>query len=532
MADPDLIFTEGFDKYAEYTDNAVSVQGSAVSLSAALTAGEWTTVSPGGSQSVGGIGPSLAGAGGAYVQSSSDNVHLHKGLGGTYNRVIGGCHVRRDATTAAEDFAIALGQSISTVNDAGCMLSIVIDGATGNLELRRGGQTETLIVSVGAQAPLNTAIRLAWDLAPVNSGGYAKVWVNETLVINETGDMNAETGDGFQDIVFGFLGQFALDHLYCWFFSSATASGEVPAAGAPIIVTDKPNGTTGTPASVATAAILGEPWFTNTVSSGNFGASTVVVRRWVAPASGDLTKLYYPGGSASGAAKIRACVYSDNAGAPNSLLASSAEQTGVSGNLQEFTLSSPLAVTKGTVYWIGFHADTALTARGHGNTSTATSVCVSRSQTYASGLPATFGAATARPSYSFFGLIENVTVRADCLTTPAGEITFNKSGYVRFDAAGEIDTYTFPDLPVDAQTVHCVALKARTQKSASGALTYDIESDEGATVDNGSAGSFSPSTSNLGMAASYWFKNPRTAAQWTVGQVNDQNGRINVLTLV
>lgn len=66
-----------------------------------------------------------------------------------------------------------------------------------------------------------------------------------------------------------------------------------------------------------------------------------------------ITKVILSVNTAAPTAKLQAAIYSDTSVGPTTLLASSAQVTGATVGLNVLTLSSPLVVTQGTIYWIG-----------------------------------------------------------------------------------------------------------------------------------------------------------------------------------
>ena len=95
------------------------------------------------------------------------------------------------------------------------------------------------------------------------------------------------------------------------------------------------------------------------LGDGDFvGASTPVLasnrfymQRFAAVGSGNITNVKVV---CAQSANLKVAIYSDNANAPNALLAESASTAVVSGN-NRLQLASPLSVTEGTYYWIVFN---------------------------------------------------------------------------------------------------------------------------------------------------------------------------------
>ena len=89
-------------------------------------------------------------------------------------------------------------------------------------------------------------------------------------------------------------------------------------------------------------------------------------------------------------AKMKAVIYSDNAGSPNALLATSNEQIGGFAAFKTFTFATPLTVAAGAYVWIGVISDTTVLA----GFCTASGSIYYNADTYSDGPSATFGSAS------------------------------------------------------------------------------------------------------------------------------------------
>lgn len=123
-----------------------------------------------------------------------------------------------------------------------------------------------------------------------------------------------------------------------------------------------------------------------------------------------IDKLYATWGIPNNTVHIKAVIYSDNAGSPNALLATSDERTGVTGGWDVFTFSSPLVVEAGSYIWIGVIADA--TATGSNNRTAAAGTIKYNADTYSDGPSATFGTPTnASFEYPIFAEGDDGTLR-------------------------------------------------------------------------------------------------------------------------
>lgn len=95
------------------------------------------------------------------------------------------------------------------------------------------------------------------------------------------------------------------------------------------------------------------------VGNSSSGSSTdrcnldISLTRYQASASGSATQIKINLSKAiAGGKKVKCAVYSDNSGAPGSLLQGTNELTAPGAGWQTFTLSSPVAIASGTYYWL------------------------------------------------------------------------------------------------------------------------------------------------------------------------------------
>ena len=88
-------------------------------------------------------------------------------------------------------------------------------------------------------------------------------------------------------------------------------------------------------------------------ASNGLGTGTIRACKVTASANYTVQSLILDTTSASGTANVIVGLYSDNAGVPQTLLATTASTSNVSG-AHEYPLTIPYAVTLGTDYWIAF----------------------------------------------------------------------------------------------------------------------------------------------------------------------------------
>jgi hypothetical protein len=163
------------------------------------------------------------------------------------------------------------------------------------------------------------------------------------------------------------------------------------------------------PGVIAGGGIAGAPAAPLSVgrTSGNTTTSTAQPRlhmsKFTVSANGTLDTGHLISGVTSVNPKVKCVIYSDNAGVPDTLLATTAEQSGLTnGVTYDLPYLTPLAVTAGQVIWIGIFTGGA-TSTVHAQSGTSGTPWVnSNTSTYASGPPASYpGSATTGSGFQY-----------------------------------------------------------------------------------------------------------------------------------
>jgi hypothetical protein len=197
--------------------------------------------------------------------------------------------------------------------------------------------------------------------------------------------------------------------------STFTAKGDFVTGTANGTVARVPIGANGlVPIADATTA-AGWKWGLPSLTEARFGldqpgtsqqsltSSVSYVSRFQAPVAGDLTSIvidFAGGGSAgSGTQAYRAIVYSDNAGAPNTLLGVSADQsmtwaTERDPNRVIVTLQTPITLTASQWVWLGWQGGSSEAVISYGYNSSGGTGYRYRSDTFTGGADATWTGGT------------------------------------------------------------------------------------------------------------------------------------------
>ena len=132
-------------------------------------------------------------------------------------------------------------------------------------------------------------------------------------------------------------------------------------------------------------------------------ADSKAVCRFQNTTGGDLLvdKLYAHWNPGSGTAKVKGVIYSDNAGSPDVLLATSNEKVGVASYWDGLTFPTPLLIAAGDYVWFGVISDTMCVS----DKCLSGGTILYNSNTYTSGPSSTFGSATSA-SYTYRMFLE------------------------------------------------------------------------------------------------------------------------------
>jgi hypothetical protein len=514
MAVPDYIFTEGFDKYGP--PGEINIQTNIVAW------GEWSSLLVNGSFSAITLVAALSGPGQALSIAeggSSGNAVLSKTVPGNFPRIVGG-YTFKVATLAS-----GTAQGI-TFSDGGTdQLSIGINVA-GQIEVRRGSQFAALIATSAQSVSAGSVNYLAYDVTFSAAAGIVKIWLNNTLTsINLTGQNTKVSANAYMNSLRIGAGtnvnayNITFDHFYFWGFLAAGGS-ELPALTTPIIQTDFPNGDSAV-AFTFGAGVLGNAFMTTTTTNAP-GANRLSLRKYTPEVSGTLTAINLIPGATSAGVKNKPVLYSDSAGAPNTLLSTGSEVVGMTaGTALNLPLTTPQTVTAGTQYWLGFITDTSVAL----NLSDAGTLGYGAANTYTGGAPGTAPAMTAGlSSWLIWGTVTGVSSNwGQVDKNPAlGTLSYNYSSTV-----GNEDLLTFPALAVTPTNIYSAAIKANVTRSDSGARTVDLRMKSGATTGSGNTTGISPALSP-GIIGSYFPVDPNTGVTWAPSALNASTGGLKV----
>jgi hypothetical protein len=501
-----LVFMDGFDKYGGVNSNATVVQ-------ALLQQGEWTSVTTNL-----GISAGLS-ATGYSLNFVTQNNAAAKTLAASYNRLIGGF---RFNSNLGNPGGIQL-------NDAGTgQVSVVVNAATGTISVKNGLLgSGTVLGTSTASVSAGTTHYLEFDITIGNANNY-QVWLDGVSILSGTGDTQAtanSTVNGFS-VAIGTGGSpiFQMDDLYI--FDATGTTNNAPLLTSPRIETQFPTGDAAVQFAIG-AATLG-----NGVARGgtNYtgGANTLYVRPYTPARNCTLNSISLQAAQTNGTVNLRPVVYADNAGVPNggALLSGGATVTGqTSGIIMTLPLTTPVALTAGTQYWLGFMQDA-----GSANMTAQDASALGRfvAATFASGAPATCPTTTgSQVSVVVYGNITNTGVN---WYEVASQPPQGAPSYVYDATVGHEDLYSFPSLSVPPTAIYAVAVKASLSKSDAGAKTASVRLKSAATDSAGTGGTaLAPGTSYAWMT-SLFERDPNGNIAWTQPNLNAAQAGVKVET--
>jgi hypothetical protein len=491
------LFIEGFDKFGP--TNIVSAN-----VAAALAAGEWTSFG----SSTYNIVAGLSATGNALSISYNQNLATGlKTLAASYSRLIGGI---RFSSNLANSAACGVG-----FGDSGTQQCTITINTAGTISLRTGNANGTALAT-GGSISANSTHYLEWDITFGATASY-QVWLDGVSLFSGTGA--TKTSGNSSANQFNFIGNtggqtITYDDLYL--FDTTGSQNNAVLLTSPRVETQFPNADSSVQFGFG-AAILGSA--SQRVSNTSTPLANRLFLRSFTPAqAGVLQSVACIPGASSGAANYKAVAYSDNSGAPNSLLSSGSQVTGTTnGTTLTSALVTPQTLSAGTAYWIGFITDTSVQLQEVDSTTTGAFA----SNTYASGAPGTAPTmTTGQPSWIIYGNLTGVGVNNYEEAIPSNQNqAVGDLSYVFDSTSGHEDLYNFPALSVTPSSIYTVAVKGYAKRSDSGARTISLRMKSSGTDSGGTNTGQTPGTS-YGWLDTLFDTDPNTSAAWTPGNLN------------
>lgn len=487
-----VLMIEGFDKYGG--------TNSSTAITTTLMAGEWTTITNWA------IVAPLSSTGQA-LSSGGLTSTLAKTLSGSVARIIGGVRFNTSLSTSPAGVAFT---------DAGSVQCSISIATTGVITFRNSTYTGGTILGTAA-SPISASSThyLEWDITLGNAAAY-NVYLDGVSIISGTGDTTTtsnNTINGFQAQA-GTGNTFIIDDLYLLDTTGTTNNAVLLTS--PRVETTLPSSDSSVQFSIG-ASVLGAT-VARTTGTFTTAANQFYVRPFTPSRACTLSSIAISVNATSGTINLRPIVYSDSAGAPNSLLTAGSTVTGITAaTITTLTLTTPQSLTAGTQYWLGYMVDIIVAnAFVLGDAATAGRTATS---TFASGAPGTAPATTAGQSSVL--LWGNITLSSAANYYEVSQVPpdgANRS-YVTDTTVGHEDLYGFPSLSIIPATIYVVAVKAYCERSDSGARTVSLRVSSGGTDGGGSSTGQTPGTT-YGWIGSYFPTDPNGSIAWTGTALN------------
>jgi hypothetical protein len=488
---------EGFDKFGGPNSNSTSVN-------ALLTAGEWTSAAGAANALVAGLSAT------GYGLAGGTGFVLTKTLAASAARLIGG--VRFSATLAGS-------AGIQFLDGATNQCGIQFN-TTGTFTLRNGNYLSgTVLGTSAASVTANTVHYLEWDIAFGNAAAY-QLWLDGVSILSGSGDTTAtanNTANGFS------LNNPTVTWDDLYLFDATGTVNNAALLTSPRIETQLPSSDAAVQFAFG-AAMLGASQARVAASSVAITANQLRLRSVIPAANCTLTAIsFVAGATASATVNLRPVVYSSVSGVPGALLGSGSTTAGTTANtLKTMPLTSGVALSAGTQYFIGFMCDIAVNAGLTQYSSVADDFTATA--TFASGAP---GTAPAMANTTSTVIAGNVTASGANWFSVAQNPVQGGLSYVADATVGHEDLYGYGTLSAVPLAIYAVAVKASVAKSDAGAKTLSLRLKSGGTDSAGSAGTLAPGTS-YGWLTSLYPTDPATGTAWTAASLNAAQAGVRV----
>jgi hypothetical protein len=493
-----IVFLEGFDKYGGVNSNNAGVQ-------ALLTAGDWTSVTGGGTFT---IAAPLSVTGFAVFISSL--VNLNKTLTGNYARLIGGMR-----------FSATLGNVCGIqFNDGGSAQASIVINSAGQFLVRNAAYSSGTILGTSvATISANTTHYLEWDITFANAGSY-QLWLDGVSILTGSGDTTATANAFANSLALAVQTSTALTIDDFYLFDTTGSINNAVLLTSPRVETAFPISDSAVQFAFG-AGILGSSVARTGAVSGP-AANSLTLRRFTPAVACTVNSITIVPATSNGSTQYRGVVYTDSGGVAGTLMSSGTTVVGaVAGTPLTLPLTTPQALSAGTPYWLGLMNDlSAVNLQQLDGLASASRATV----TFSSGAPGTAPAmSVGQITFLLWGNLTGITgANYDEVNNQPPEGQYS---YVFEATVGEEDLYNF--LPVTAPIVHAVAVKASLAKSDSGAKTASMRLKSGTTNSAGSVASVAPGTT-YGWGATYFSTDPDTGVAWTPTGLNAAQAGVRV----
>lgn len=460
-----------------------------------------------------------------YFEISDAQCGIRRSLPANYTRVTVGVGIKSNLGS--------IGAGIILQDAGSSQLSLWVD-TSGRLRLDRGAINSTNLFTSAAIFLSGVRHYVELDATIHPSAGTYQIWVDGVSITSASSQNTRATANSFVNQFFlgasgnntppGNKGTFDSFYIADNTGGTRTALGDRVVDGLAVTADSSVQFT-------PSLTVVGKWYQMRATTAGNApGAAQIALMPVTPEANCTLNSIGLMPRATSAGAKFKGVVYSDNAGAPGSLLSDGTEAVGaVSGTALSLPLVTPQALTGGTQYWIGYYTDTSVVIQISDNNTT---VGQRKSNTYASGAPAgpLAGMTTAQSSWAIWGSATSSASNFPQADAPGIPIVSGTPIAYNQDATvGHIDRFTVQDLSATPTVINTVQISVAAQRSDAGARTMNIRGRHSGTSGNGDNAGITPATT-MQFYSTRLKLNPSTSAAWAAAEVNAMFAEIEVAT--
>ena len=502
------IMIEGFEKYGPVGAYIFNSSDTTSDLYPAVLA-EW---------SIGGIGGTsnlytVAGAVSPVAFNFISGASLSKGLLANYPTLIFGFRITSDLTATSSGI---------TLSDGAAAQMTVQLNTSGKIEVRRGGAAGTLLATSTQTVIANTAHYIEGSITINSTTGAYSIYLDGVITsLSATNQNTQSSANAYANAIAlfqnGVAGQSAIFDDFYLFDNTGSANNAV--RGDSVVVPLSPSSDNSV--QFANGQGLIGPWWSGRGNSGSFGGGKLILTKITPTANCKLIAVRALPLSSDAVIKNQGVVYADNgSGIPGSLLGSSPEVVGMTGNVPLIlTLSSAVNLTAGSHYWLGTFSTST-------NTNTYNMPYpLSNDPVLSSWQNITYGPSPPATAPGMTALTFTISMGGIVTTPPSNAFDVNGippsiTSYVDSSTPGQMDLYNTPGLTNNPTSIACVKLSMWAYKSDTFTRTMDLALRSGSTTSKGSASGFVLSTSPA-YFSSYFDTDPASGLAWTTLGVNN-----------
>lgn len=518
-----IIDIEGFEKYgpplyaniATYVSNnanLMNVHNNATFMRFQSYFQEWTSENGSTGSSIGIITGRAGGSSCALCISdgSGNTTSTAKVLPGNYSRtIVGFAFVNNNNFQAGIQFNEIIGGN--------AQLSIWVDNL-GKLNLSRGNMTGgTVLFTSSALFLANAWHYIEIDFTIHNTAGAYTIWCDGIQITTASGVNTRGTGTNNYWNVLVPLARSATaawDDIYIRDNTNGTALPFGDSTIDALAVTAN-SSVQFSPA----ASVLGNRYRLMTVNTSAPGANQLALIPVTPAINMTINSVGMFPAANNSFAKAKGVIYSDNAGAPGSLLSSGTEIIGfATATPLTLPLTTPQALTANTQYWIGYITDTSVSIYQSDNIS---SQGQRKANTYTSGAPAgpLSAMTTGQVTWAMWGNCTAGSNFDSVNKVPSPMMILEPIAYTQSSTAGQIDLYTASPMPITPAFVYSVKVSVMAQRSDVGVRTMNIHAKSNLSDSTGTNINITPA-SNMQWYSSRFDVDPATSGAWGPTAIN------------